>query len=139
MAGFKYVTSMDFSSVAIEVLKKQNVDRPEMSFDVMDIRKLEYQDNSFDIAIDKGTMDAMLCYKGSPWDPPEEVVENCNKEISEAARVLKSGGKFLMVSFRPSHFLRPRVQSEFWIEEPLIQQIGDFYFTVVAQKKSSSN
>lgn len=79
-------------------------------------------------------MDAMLCYKGSPWDPPVEVIDNCAKEISEAARVLVPGGKFLMISFRPAHFLRPRVLSEAWDHEPIIRQIGDFYFTVEAEK-----
>lgn len=79
-------------------------------------------------------MDAMLCYKGSPWDPPAGVVDDCAKEISEAARVLVAGGKFLMVSFRPAHFLQPRVASTAWVHEPFIQQIGDFYFTVEAVK-----
>ena len=52
--------------------------------------------------IDKGTMDAMMTKKGDVWvsrvclvclclltfpqDPPEEVVENCNKEVDEVLR-----------------------------------------------------
>lgn len=133
--GWKHVTSIDFSEVAIDVLRTQNVERTEMVFSVMDIRKLEFSDASFDFVIDKGTMDAMLCYKGSPWDPPPDVVRNCEMEVSEAARVLKSGGKFLMLSFRPSHFLRPRVQTNAWKDDPSIEQFGDFYSTVVAEKR----
>lgn len=133
-AGYKHVTSIDFSPVAIDIQRTANTDRPSMQFEVMDIRSLSYKDCTFDIAIDKGTMDAMLCFKGSPWDPPETVVRDCAEQISETARVLRPGGKFLMVSFRPAHFLRPRVQSDQWSCEPAISQIGDFYFSVVAQK-----
>ncbi len=31
-------------------------------------------------------MDAMLAVKGSVWDPPQNVVDDCNKEVDEAIR-----------------------------------------------------
>ena len=69
----------------------------------MDVRDLKFDTGSFDVAIDKGTMDAMMTKKGDVWvrsvfllslcvltshhqDPPEEVVENCNKEVDEVLR-----------------------------------------------------
>lgn len=75
----------------------------------MDIRDLKFDDESFDVAIDKGlnkccwlcvveqrsnlpslslvgTMDAMMTAKGSVWDPPAQVVEDCTKEIDEVIR-----------------------------------------------------
>lgn len=33
----------------------------------MDVRDLEFDDASFDVAIDKGTMDAMMTAKGDVW------------------------------------------------------------------------
>lgn len=33
----------------------------------MDIRALEFEDESFDVVLDKGTMDAMLTSKGDVW------------------------------------------------------------------------
>jgi len=33
----------------------------------MDIRELKFDDNSFDVAIDKGTMNAMMTAKGDVW------------------------------------------------------------------------
>jgi hypothetical protein len=33
----------------------------------MDIRQLTFPDESFDVVIDKGTMDAMLTTKGDVW------------------------------------------------------------------------
>lgn len=71
----------------------------------MDIRDLKFDSESFDVAIDKGTMDAMMTAKADVWvctigqrfrrpslchsclqDPPEEVVENCTREVSEVLR-----------------------------------------------------
>jgi ubiquinone/menaquinone biosynthesis C-methylase UbiE len=134
-SGYHHIFSNDFSAKCIDLMSCRKQDKPEMHWDVCDVRTLEvYDDDSFDVVIDKGVMDAMLdgC---SLWDPPEQVKENCAREIQSAARVLKSGGKFLMISFRPSHFLRPRVQSELWAHEPVIEQIGSFYYSVVAVKR----
>lgn len=36
---------------------------------------------SVDVAFDKGTLDAMIY--GSPWDPPDEVVDNTSRYIRE--------------------------------------------------------
>lgn len=33
----------------------------------MDVRELEFESDSFDIAIDKGTMDAMMTAKADVW------------------------------------------------------------------------
>ncbi|BFZ57378.1 Methyltransferase-like protein 13 [Savitreella phatthalungensis] len=136
-AGYKDITSIDFSQNAIDESARLFADgRPGAIWEVMDIRSLDrLADDSFDCAIDKGTMDALLCHAGSPWDPPKDVVDNCAAEINEAARVLRAGGRFLMVSFRPSHFLRPRVQSETWLASPKVEQIGDFYYTVEAVRR----
>jgi hypothetical protein len=33
-----------------------------------------------------GTMDAMMTAKGDVWNPPGEVVNNCNQEVDEVLR-----------------------------------------------------
>jgi hypothetical protein len=38
---------------------------------------------SVDVAFDKGTLDAMIY--GSPWSPPEEVMDNSGRYISEVS------------------------------------------------------
>ncbi|KAL9715792.1 hypothetical protein Ac2012v2_000234 [Leucoagaricus gongylophorus] len=52
----------------------------------MDVRDLRFADGTFDVAVDKGTMDAMMTAKGSVWDPPGQVVRDCNKEVDETLR-----------------------------------------------------
>jgi len=77
----------------------------------MDVRSLQFEAESFDVAIDKGTMDAMLAVKGSLWDPPTEAVENCKKEVREAIRVLKNAsGVFLYLTFGQPHFRKRYLQ-----------------------------
>lgn len=51
--------------------------------DVRDMESIET--SSVDVAFDKGTLDAMIF--GSPWSPPEEVLENSGKYMSEVSNV----------------------------------------------------
>lgn len=53
---------MDISSVCIEQMKaRNNKARPQMEFEVMDVRDMKYEDEHFDLIIDKSTIDALLC------------------------------------------------------------------------------
>ncbi|OCH91499.1 S-adenosyl-L-methionine-dependent methyltransferase [Obba rivulosa] len=106
--GYKNIVNIDYSSIVIEKMKQRNEhSRPEMEWHEMDIRQLTFDSETFDVAIDKGTMDAMMTAKGDVWDPPEEVVANCNREVDEVLRVLrKPGGVFLYLTFGQPHFRR---------------------------------
>lgn len=42
-------------------MKERNKERTEMKYEVMDVRDIKYPDHFFDIAIDKSTIDALLC------------------------------------------------------------------------------
>lgn len=47
-----------------------------------DVRQMDQlQSESVDVAFDKGTLDAMIY--GSPWDPPNEVLDNTSRYIRE--------------------------------------------------------
>jgi SAM-dependent methyltransferase len=58
--GYQNITNIDISQVVIDDMKERNVDRPNMTWEVMDVMKMSYEDNTFDIAIDKSTIDALL-------------------------------------------------------------------------------
>jgi len=34
----------------------------------------------------QGTMDSMITAKGSVWDPPAQVIQDCTREIDEVVR-----------------------------------------------------
>jgi hypothetical protein len=78
--GYTNQTSVDFSQVVIDAMKSKYSDL-ETRWYVMDVRKLQMPNESVDIAIDKGTLDAMI--HGSLWDPPTDVRSNVGKYVDE--------------------------------------------------------
>jgi len=105
--GYRNITNIDYSTVIIEQMQQRHSQvRPEMKWLEMDVRNLSFQDDSFDVAIDKGTMDAMMTAKGDVWDPPQQVIDDCTKEVDEALRVLSKGGLFIYLTFGQPHFRR---------------------------------
>lgn len=103
-------------------MMSRHSDKPQVEWQVGDVRNMAaISSKSIDVAFDKGTMDAMI--HGSPWSPPDEVLENTGKYISEVRgtpvedkivaeckqvqRVLKDDGVFLYVTYRQPHFIKP--------------------------------
>lgn len=136
--GYTKQTSIDFSSVVIDAMKHKYV-ALNTTWQVMDVRSLEFLNSSIDIAIDKGTLDAFL--HGSLWEPPDDVRESVGKYVDEVARVLKKGGMWLYITYRQPHFLKPLlIREEVWdlsvevLEDP--DGGGGFeYFGFVMRKK----
>lgn len=54
-----------------------------MTWEVMDILNLEYPDSSFDVVIDKGTIDSLMVDQGDPWDPKEKALGDCKTALKE--------------------------------------------------------
>ena len=81
--------------------------RPEMKWDTMDCREMTYADESFDLIIDKSTIDALLC--GS------FAYLNVAIMLKECQRVLKTGGYYMAISYgvpdnREFHFVREHLK-----------------------------
>ena len=83
--GFHNISNIDISNNAIEIMKNRNEKRKEMTFEVMDVRNLKFKDSSIDLAVDKSTIDALLCGNSSYL--------NVAKMLKEVQRVLK--GNFI--------------------------------------------
>lgn len=103
-AGFPHIYNIDISKVVINQMKKRNAHRKLMKWEFMDCCKLTYPDNFFDIAIDKSTIDALLCGDNS------YVITALM--LKESQRVIKeNGGIYLAISYgkpetRSMHFQR---------------------------------
>lgn len=107
------VENIDFSPAVIDNMRERNLEkRPSMKWLVMDIMKLDYANSTFDIVLDKGTMDAIMCEKGDVWDPSEDLVLKIDTMLSEVVRVLKPGGKYIYVTFGQPHFRKPFLLKE---------------------------
>jgi hypothetical protein len=93
--GYPTQTAIDFSSVYISTMSALHafLDLP-ITWLAMDVCTMTFP---VDIAIDKGTLDAMLY--GSLLDLANEVKANLKTYLDQVARVLKSdGGKWLYVT-----------------------------------------
>lgn len=101
--GFRNIVNMDISKVVIDQMRERNKDRKEMTWEVEDALHMSYKDQSFDIVLDKSTLDAILCGEAS--------FKNAARLLAESQRVLKAGGIYLCISYgRPEtrvfHFRR---------------------------------
>lgn len=104
--GYHNIVNTDYSKTVIEQMRRRHEVRPEMEWHEMDVRELKFDDSSFDVAIDKGTMDAMMTSK-DVWEPPPQVIDDCTKEVDETLRVLrKPSGLFIYLTFGQPHFRR---------------------------------
>ena len=83
--------NIDICQNVIDFMKSRNKDRKGLHFDVMDASDMAYKDESFDLIIDKSTIDALLC-----GDHCFMLVAKMLKEIS---RVLKVGGYYIIISY----------------------------------------
>ncbi len=51
--GFKQIWNMDISDVVIDQMRMRNLHRPEMKWETGDCLKMDYEDDFFDVVIDK--------------------------------------------------------------------------------------
>ncbi|KAE9450713.1 hypothetical protein C3L33_17386, partial [Rhododendron williamsianum] len=84
-SGFTDITNIDFSKVVISDMLRRNV------------RCAPFADETFDVVLDKGGLDALM--------EPELGPKLGNQYLSEVKRVLKSGGKFICLTLAESHVL----------------------------------
>ncbi|XP_024382645.1 uncharacterized protein [Physcomitrium patens] len=98
-AGFQKIVNVDFNKRVITEMLRLNVRaRPLMRWQVMDITKMQFADNSFDVVLDKGSLDALT---GEP-DEPQVAAEGL---LSEVKRVLKHGGKYICITLAQQHVI----------------------------------
>ena len=59
--GFNHNYNIDICQNVIDFMKSRNKDKKGLHFDVMDVCDMTYKDETFDLIIDKSTIDALLC------------------------------------------------------------------------------
>lgn len=100
----------------------------------MDVLKMTYPDSSFDIVLDKGTMDALFVDK-DPWEQYDpEIAQMCH----EISRVIRPGGLYVMITFDQPHFRKPHLlrQEYQWTLEDLLTIGESFpYFMYILRKE----
>ncbi len=70
--GFRNITNIDYSSVVIEKMRETHKSLESMDWIVMDITDMKFAAESFDVIIEKGTLDSLLVTETDPWKLSEE-------------------------------------------------------------------
>lgn len=110
--GYTNLYNIDISDTVIkQMVAKNHLKRPDMTFVVMDTTALTYENDSFDCILDKGTLDAIFT------DESSETLLKVRKMFSEVSRVLKVGGRYICISLVQEHILKELLQwfSEGWV------------------------
>ena len=76
-----------------------------MIWEVMDCSKLKYEDEFFDVIIDKSTLDCIVCCP--------DALEQVALTMKECQRTLKTGGFFISISFTPPGHRLPHLEQKF--------------------------
>ncbi|CAM9834496.1 unnamed protein product, partial [Ectocarpus fasciculatus] len=113
------ITSFDFSPTVIErnLLEARSCERKrldaDVDFQVLDARDLPFEAGCFDLVVDKGAVDAMLCDDAGQ--------DNARDICFEAARVVTPGGWFVVVS----HIHPSSPEGMAFLEETLVPALRD--------------
>jgi Methyltransferase domain len=89
----------DFSETVIRKLQQQPsppYSNNALTFRTMDARAMDLPDASYELILDKGTLDAML-------SDPNDGVKNCVAIVAECARVMTAPGCIVLVSHLNAH------------------------------------
>ena len=105
-AGFTSITNIDFSDIVIEKMKLLHGDvRPLMEWIFMDMTDLKFEERSFDVVIDKASMDALMVDEGDVWHPNSSTINITDRMCLGLSKVLiLNTGRFIQLSFAQPHF-----------------------------------
>ncbi|CAF0712501.1 unnamed protein product [Brachionus calyciflorus] len=134
--NFTNIVNTDYSPVLIEAMKLKHKHMDKMGWLVMDINNLEFDNESFDCVIEKGTLDALLVDEKDPWNMSEENTRKMDAILEKVSKILKDGGVFLSITFAQPHFRKPMyAQGKYnWSIE--LFTIGEtFHYFVYVMKK----
>ena len=92
--GIKDIISIDVSQVVVRHMQGLIGDRKGCEYAGMNVTELTYPDDSFDVIIDKGTLDSLLC--------AENGKEISTKALEQIFRVLKPQGYYICISYANS-------------------------------------
>ncbi|KAJ8763350.1 hypothetical protein K2173_002233 [Erythroxylum novogranatense] len=136
--GIVEITCIDLSAIAVEKMQKRLLAKGYEEIKVLqaDMLDLPFSNESFDVVVEKGTMDVLFVDSGDPWNPRCEALTRMKAMLEGVHRVLKSDGIFISISFGQPHFRRRLFNSpEFtWSVEWCTFGDGFHYFFYVLRK-----
>jgi ubiquinone/menaquinone biosynthesis C-methylase UbiE len=91
--GCDQVLNIDYSYPLVKHMTDKTAKdyNPKLEYLCMDVRKMDLQNEVFDIVLDKGTFDCMMCADTSQ--------KHMKEYLNQIFRVLCEGGSYIMVSY----------------------------------------
>ncbi|XP_036066913.1 eEF1A lysine and N-terminal methyltransferase isoform X1 [Oryzias melastigma] len=100
--GYKHLTNIDISETVVTHMNQRNAARrPGLSFHQVDATQTLYKDASFQVSLDKGTLDAMASEEGG---------DLASRMLHEVSRVLSIGGRYICVTLAQEHVISLAVE-----------------------------
>ena len=134
--GFHNIKNIDICQSVIKLMSERSKNRPEMKYEVMDVRDIKYESNYFDLVIDKSTIDTLLC--------GDDAFISVAKMIKEVQRVLKVGGYYMIISHGTPEFRIMHLKRKFEkfkveilkIEKDFVEEEGydNIFYVYLCQK-----
>lgn len=81
--GYTDVTSIDFSPACIAAMRARYARCPGLRWAVMDIRALAFPDATFDVVLEKGTLDVLMVEESDPWDVSPQAAAAMRRVLME--------------------------------------------------------
>lgn len=116
--GYHDIHNIDISPSVIQLMENHCDKCSKMKWSVMDCRQLRFANQSFDVVIEKATIEVFLVAEKSPWSISKSALQTLKMIGDEIGRVLKqSAGQFFSISFSAPHFRQPLYQRIFQGED----------------------
>ncbi|CAD5227906.1 unnamed protein product [Bursaphelenchus okinawaensis] len=103
--GFRNVTSIDIDNKVIQKQIKRNESRSGLEFKVASVTKTDFEDETFNTVLDKGTLDALL-----PPEADADTEKVVTEMFNEIDRVLTNLGRYIVVTLAQEHIVRKVLQ-----------------------------
>ena len=143
--GYCHIMNIDYSEPVIDKMQRHYALLEKYSNSlkwlVQDVRTMtDLEDGSFDVVIDKGTLDVFYCQNAAgstpedPWNPSEAVRQPVLDTLRQVYRVLKPNGLFLYVTFGQPPFRKPLLAEAAPWRQLTVKNMNDIYFMYIMTK-----
>ncbi|KAF3323764.1 Endothelin-converting enzyme 2 [Carex littledalei] len=140
--GVADITCIDLASAAVERMKQRLSDKGISGIKVLvaDMLDLPFEPETFDLVIEKGTMDVLFVDSGDPWNPNPANVSKVMKMLEGIHKVLKQDGVYISISFGQPHFRRKFFDAPNFTWSVEYNKFGDsfhYFFYILKKGKRS--